>query len=140
MKQKKKVLFMCTGNSCRSQMAEGLLRHMAGDQFEVFSSGSHPSHVHPLSVKIMDEIGIDISRHTSDHVDQYLDKGIDIVITVCDHANQVCPVFPGEVKRIHWSVDDPFRGWGDDDRLLSCYRETRSDLKRRIEGLLETSV
>lgn len=131
---------MCTGNSCRSQMAEGLLRHMAGDQFEVFSSGSHPSHVHPLSVKIMDEIGIDISRHTSDHVDQYLDKGIDIVITVCDHANQVCPVFPGEVKRIHWSVDDPFSGWGDDDRLLSRYRETRSDLKRRIEGLLETSV
>lgn len=131
---------MCTGNSCRSQMAEGLLRHMAGDQFEVFSSGSHPSHVHPLSVKIMDEIGIDISRHTSDHVDQYLDKGIDIVITVCDHANQVCPLFPGEVKRIHWSVDDPFRGWDDDDRLLNRYRETRSDLKRRIEGFMDTST
>lgn len=137
MNEKKKVLIVCTGNSCRSQMGEGLLRNMAGDRFNVFSAGSHPSRVHPLSIKIMDEIGIDISSHTSDPIDMYLDHGINYVITVCDHANKVCPTFPGDAKHIHWSVSDPFRGWGDDERLLKNYRETRDDLKQRLEGFIE---
>ncbi|HJM11640.1 MAG TPA: arsenate reductase ArsC, partial [Candidatus Marinimicrobia bacterium] len=88
---KPKVLFVCTGNSCRSQIAEGIMRDKAGDHYEVFSAGSHPSRVNPMAIKVMDEWGIDISYHTSDSVNIYLDKEIDIVITVCDHANQICP-------------------------------------------------
>ena len=98
------VIFICTGNSCRSQMAEGLLRNMAGDLFEVFSAGSHPSRLHPASIIVMAELGIDISNHSADSIDKYLDKDIDIVISVCDNARQVCPVFPGDVKQIHWSI------------------------------------
>ena len=113
-----KVLFICTGNSCRSQMAEGLLRAMAEDQFEVFSAGSHPSRVNPMAIEIMKEIGIDISNHTSDSIDDYLHLGIDVVITVCDSAKQICPVFPGNVTHIpvsythlraHETRED--RGW-----------------------------
>ena len=88
MTKKKKVLFICTGNACRSQIAHGLLRDMAGNRFEVFSAGSHPSRVHPMSIVVMEEVGVDISHHTSDYVDDYLDEGIDIAITVCDNANQ----------------------------------------------------
>ena len=98
---KQKVLFICTGNACRSQMAEGLLRHMAGDKFEVFSAGTHPSIVHPISIKVMKEIDIDVSYHTSDHLADYINKRIDIVITVCDYAKELCPTFPGKVERIH---------------------------------------
>jgi arsenate reductase len=90
-----------------------------------------------MTVRIMDEIGIDISSHTSDPIEMYLDHGIDIVITVCDHANQVCPTFPGNVERIHWSISDPFRGWGNDEHLLKNYRETRDDIKHRLEGFIE---
>ncbi len=133
MKNKKpKVIFVCTGNSCRSQMAEGILRDMAGNKFEVFSAGSHPSRVHPMSIAIMDEWGIDLRTHTSDPIDQYIDEGIDYVITVCDHAKQACPVFPGKTTQIHWSVDDPFHGWGENNALLDRYRETRNELKKRI--------
>ncbi len=107
---KKKVLFICTGNSCRSQMAEGLLCHLAGDHFEVFSAGTHPSHVHPMSISIMAEIGIDISHHTSDDIDQYIGQGIDIIITVCDSAQKLCPTFPEGTENIHWSIPDPFTG------------------------------
>ncbi len=136
MSEKQKVLFVCTGNSCRSQIAEGLLRDMAGDQFDVYSCGSHPSRVHPNAIAVMEEWGIDISNHTSDAIDDYLKSGIDIVITVCDHANQACPTFPGDVKRIHWSVDDPFRGWNSDPSQLDNFRETRHDLKNRLEKFL----
>ncbi len=138
--KKKKVIFICTGNSCRSQMAEAVLRDMAGDRFEVFSAGSHPSRVHPMSIAAMDEWGIDIQHHTSDPIDKYLDKGIDIVITVCDHANQICPVFPGNVERIHWSVDDPFRGWKENSTLNDRYRDTRNELKERIEKFVKTNT
>ena len=102
MSLKKKVLFICTGNACRSQIAHGLLKDMANSHFEVCSAGSHPSHVHPISIAVMKEIDIDISKHTSDHMDDYLNKGIDIVITVCDNANNACPTFPENVKRIHY--------------------------------------
>tara|TARA_B100000965_G_C19133849_1_gene558646 strand:- start:155 stop:523 length:369 start_codon:yes stop_codon:yes gene_type:complete len=122
MSIKKKVLFICTGNACRSQIAHGLLNELSSSNFEVFSAGSHPSQVHPISIAIMNEIGIDISKHTSNHIDDYLNKGIDIVITVCDNANSVCPSFPENVERIHWSIDDPFRNWNFDLNQLSTFR------------------
>lgn len=134
---KAKVLFLCTGNSCRSQMGEGLLKALGGDRFEVFSAGVEPSRVHPMSVLVMQELGIDISQQTSDDVNQYLDTGIDIVISVCDHAAQTCPTFPGQVERIHWSLKDPFHGWDVDESKLPDYRATRDDLKQRIEGFLK---
>ena len=132
MTLKKKVLFICTGNACRSQIAHGLLNDLASSQFEVFSAGSHPSQVHPISVAVMEEIGIDISKHSSDHVDDYLDKNIDIVITVCDNANNVCPTFPGDVNRIHWSIKDPFKNWNFDLNQLSNFRQTREEIKSRL--------
>jgi arsenate reductase len=137
MFKKQKVLFVCTGNSCRSQIAEGLLRDMADDRFDVFSCGTHPSRVHPNAIAVMDEWGIDISNHTSDDINDYLDTGINIVISVCDHANRLCPIFPGDVQRVHWSVDDPFRGWNQDESQLDNFRETRQDLKIRIQKLLD---
>ena len=138
MSKKKKVLFICTGNACRSQIAHGLLRDMAGDRFEVFSAGSHPSRVHPMSVAVMEEVGVDISHHTSDFVDDYLDKGIDIAITVCDNANQSCPTFPGNAERIHWSIDDPFKGWSFDTSQMDSFRETRREIKEKLETFLES--
>ena len=132
----KKVLFVCTGNACRSQMAEGILRDLAEDRFEVFSAGTHPTRVHPAGIKVMAEWDVDISHHTSDLVDDYLDAGMDIVITVCDNANQLCPTFPGDVARIHWSIVDPFVNWSDEDYLLEPYRQTRDTLRIRIEEFL----
>ena len=140
IENKTKVIFICTGNSCRSQMAEGLLRDMAGDRFEVFSAGSHPSRLHPASIIVMAELEIDISNHSADSIDKYLDKDIDIVITVCDNARQVCPVFPGNVKRIHWSIDDPFHGWGAEPSDLIPYRETRETLKDRLESFINREL
>jgi len=138
MTKKKKVLFICTGNACRSQIAHGLLQDMAGNRFEVFSAGSHPSRVHPMSIVVMEEVGVDISHHTSDYVDDYLDEGIDIAITVCDNANQACPMFPGEVERIHWSIDDPFKGWNFDTSQMDSFRETRREINERLDTFLET--
>ena len=134
---KKKVIFICTGNACRSQMAEGILRSMDENLFEVFSAGSHPSKLHPASVVVMNEIGIDISHHKSESIDSYINSGIDIVITVCDDAQKFCPTFPGEVKQIHWSIDDPYHGWSANDEDLPPYRETRDELIRRIKKLLK---
>ncbi len=137
---KQKVLFLCTGNSCRSQIGEGLLRHLAGDKFDVYSAGVEPSRLHPMSILVMNEIQIDISNQTSDDVNDYLDAGIDIVISVCDHAAQTCPTFPGNVQRIHWSIKDPFHGWDVDESKLPDYRRTRDDLKGRIEAFISESV
>ena len=140
MIQKKKVLFICTGNSCRSQMAEGLLRDMAGNSFDVFSAGTHPSKVHPMSTAVMAEDGIDISEHTSDFINDYLNKGINIVITVCDSADSLCPSFPGDVERIHWSIDDPFQGWDIKNNKIDSYRETRDILKKNIKELIKNHL
>ena len=137
MSLKKKVLFICTGNACRSQIAHGLLKDIANSHFKVFSAGLHPSQVHPISIAVMKEIGIDISKHTSDHVDDYLNKGVNIVITVCDNANNACPTFPENVKRIHWSIDDPFRNWNFDLNQLSTFRETREEIKSRLLKFIE---
>ena len=132
MTLKKKVLFICTGNACRSQIAHGLLNELANSDFEVFSAGSHPSKVHPISIAVMEEIGIDISKHTSDHIDDYMNKDIDIVITVCDNANNVCPLFPENTKCIHWSIDDPFTNWNFDIDQLRTFRETREEIKSKV--------
>ena len=132
MSLKKKVLFICTGNACRSQIAHGLLNELANSDFEVFSAGSHPSKVHPISIAVMEEIGLDISKHTSDHIDDYLNKDIDIVITVCDNAKNDCPTFSENVNRIHWSIDDPFRNWNFDLNQLITFRETREEIKLRL--------
>ena len=132
MSLKKKVLFICTGNACRSQIAHGLLKELSSSNFEVFSAGSHPSKIHPISITVMKEIGIDISKHTSNHIDDYLDKNIDIVITVCDNANNACPTFPENVNRIHWSIGDPFRNWNFDLNQLSTFRETREEIRSRL--------
>ena len=138
MSKKKNIIFICTGNACRSQIAHGLLQNLAKDRFNVFSAGSHPSQVHLMSIKVMEEIGIDISHHKSDHIDEYLDKGIDIVITVCDNANKLCPIFPGNVERLHWSIDDPFRGWDYNENQMEAFRVTREEIKARILDFLQS--
>ena len=134
---KKKVIFICTGNACRSQMAEGLLRDMSGSLFDVYSAGSHPSRLHPASVIVMNEIGIDISNHYSESIDKYIDYGIDIAITVCDNAKNHCPTFPGNVEQIHWSIEDPYHGWTSNERDLPPYRKTRDELIKRITTFLK---
>ena len=135
--KKRKIIFICTGNACRSQIAEGLLRNLASDKFSVFSAGSHPSQVHPMSIAVMEEVGIDISHHTSDPISDYVDHGIDVVITVCDNAKQACPVFPGNVEHIHWSIEDPFNGWDFDPLDLDNFRKVREDINSRIKYFLQ---
>ena len=136
MPKKEKIIFICTGNACRSQIAEGIMRKLAGDKFDVFSAGSHPSLVHPMSIKVMKEIGINITSQTSDPISNFLNKNINIVVTVCDNADKVCPVFSGKVERIHWSIKDPFKGWGSDPDDLDNFTRTRDDLYERIKNFL----
>jgi arsenate reductase len=135
--EKIKVLFVCTGNSCRSQIAEGLLRNLGDSCYEVYSAGSHPSCVHPLAIEIMNEIGIDISGHSSDPIGDFINLGMDVVITVCDSAKQVCPVFPGNALRIHWSIKDPFQDWSFNKNHLDSFRETRTILKSKIKSFIK---
>ncbi len=138
MAEKKRVLILCTGNVARSQMAEGLLRHMAGDRFAVFSAGLLPSYVRPAAIAVMNELGIDISHHRSKSLDEFLDTPFDFVITVCDHATEQCPIFPGPAKRIHWSIDDPVAPGGEAMQLKAFRRardELQSSLQRFVDGL-----
>ena len=114
-----KVLILCTGNSARSQMAEGLLRNITGDRVEVASAGVAPTHVRPEAIEAMKEIGINISNHRSKSIDELMTQAVDYVITVCDNANQHCPVFPGACRRIHWSIEDPAAVGGDDKIRLA---------------------
>jgi len=136
MIEKTRVLFLCTGNSARSQMAEGLLRDLAGDRFEVFSAGTIASFVRPQAIAVMNEIGIDISGHRSKSADEFLADEFDYVITVCDHANQRCPVFAGPAKRLHWSIDDPVIS-GSENEQLAAFRRARDDLYQRIREFIE---
>jgi arsenate reductase len=131
---KPRVLIICTGNAARSQMAEGLLRHDAGDRFEVSSAGIYPSYVRTLAIQAMREVGIDISGHRSKSVEEFEDQDIDYVITVCDHANEVCPTFPARTKRIHWSIPDPVSVWGDDEAQLDAFRVARDDIRERLQN------
>jgi arsenate reductase (thioredoxin) len=136
MSERKRVLILCTGNSARSQMAEGLLRHLAGDRFEVASAGVSPAHVRPEAVTAMREIGIDISHHRSKSVDEFSGQEFDYVITVCDNANEHCPVFPGKTQRIHWSFDDPAAAQGDEHSRLAVFRRVRDEIQQQLQTLL----
>src|SRR5438093_621776 len=119
---KQRILFLCTHNSARSQMAEGLLRSLAGDQFEALSAGTEATHVRPLAIKAMAELGIDISKQHSKTLDRYLNEPFDEVITVCDTAAEACPIFPGAAKRQHWSFPDPSKATGSEAEQLAVYR------------------
>jgi arsenate reductase len=129
------VLILCTGNSCRSHLAEGILRNAAGDLFDVVSAGSKPAgYVHPKAIEVMKEIGIDISGHTSKHMNEFLDKKITTVISVCGNADQACPMFPGQVNRYHWGFDDPAHAKGADEEILGVFRSVRDQIKLVFEA------
>jgi arsenate reductase len=128
MNKRKRVLILCTGNSARSQMAEGLWRHESGDKFEVFSAGTKPTRVRPEAIAVMNEIGIDITAHRSKSVDEFTGQQFDYVITVCDHANEICPIFPGKTQRLHWPLEDPT-----DE---GSFRKVRDQIRTRIRSLL----
>ncbi len=136
-----KLLFLCTGNSCRSQMAEGWTRYLKGDQIEVWSAGVETHGINSYAVKVMAEEGVDISEHTSTHVKEYLETPFDYVITVCDHARESCPLFPGPVKKIHKSFDDPpylAKNLSSEQGKLDVYRRVRDEIKVFIETLPES--
>lgn len=133
---KKRVLFLCTHNSARSQMAEGLLRSMAGDRFDVFSAGTERTYVQPLAIDAMREIGIDITAHTSKTLDEFEGQTFDYVITVCDRANESCPILPGTTERIHWSFEDPTAATGTDEQRLRAFRTVRDALLQRLRIFL----
>jgi arsenate reductase len=128
----KKVLFLCTGNSARSQMAEGLMRHFRGAAFEVYSAGTEPKGVHPQAIAAMREIGVDISQQKSRHVDDLPIKEFDWIITLCNHAAQNCPVFPGKGVRLHQGFSDPAAVQGSDQEVLEAFRKVRDELKQFI--------
>src|SRR5215218_3261056 len=134
--EKSRVLFLCTHNSARSQMAEGLLRHLAGDRFEAMSAGTEATRVRPLAIRAMEEIGIDISGQVSKTLDRYLDEPFDHVITVCDDANEACPFFPGAANRLHWSFEDPSRAEGTEEERLEVFRRVRDGIKDRVQAEL----
>ena len=117
-------------------MAEGLMRDTVGENFDVLSAGSNPSKVHPAAIKVMNEWGIDIKNQKSKNVNNYLEKNIEIVVTVCEKANQVCPSFPNGRTRIHWNIKDPFHSWNSEERDLAPYRITRNEIKKKINNLL----
>jgi len=135
MSNKPLVLILCTGNSCRSHLAEGILRAAAGDLIEVASAGSKPAgYVHPKSIEVMKEIGIDISGHTSKHLDEFLNRSVDTVITVCGNADQACPMFPGQVNRYHWGFEDPAHATGSEEEILNEFRRVRDQIKLVFEA------
>lgn len=128
---KKKILILCTGNSCRSQMAEGYLKRELATLAEVYSAGSHPaSAVHPLAIAVMAEDGVDISRNSPKKLDQFLKEGIHTVITVCGDAEEACPLFPGHIHQYHWGFEDPAKMTGSDDEVLAGFRRVRSEIER----------
>lgn len=133
---KKSVLFLCTHNSARSQMAEGLLRHLAGERFEVFSAGTEQTRVHPLAIEAMKDLDIDLSSHSSKTLERFLTQKLDYVITVCDRANESCPIFPGDTKRIHWGFDDPSSATGTDAERLASFRRIRDEIAALIRIFL----
>lgn len=138
MENKKRVLILCTGNSARSQMAEGLLRHDGGDRFEVESAGVIKSFVRPQAIAAMEEIGIDITGHRSKSVDEFSGQEFDYVITVCDNAKESCPVFPGKTQRIHWSFDDPAEAGGSDAEVLAVFTRVRDEIRKHLQEFVES--
>ena len=134
--KKARALFLCTHNSARSQMAEGLLRHLAGDRFEAFSAGTEATAVRPLAARAMAEVGVDISGQESETLDRYLPEPFDYVVTVCDDAKEACPFFPGAGERLHWSLPDPSKAGGTQEERLAAYRGVRDEIRERIEDEL----
>lgn len=133
--KKPTILILCTGNSCRSHLAEGILRRALGDGFDVRSAGSKPAgFVHPMAMEVMKEIGIDISGHRSKHLNEFLQQPVETVITVCGNADQVCPMFPGQVNRYHWGFDDPAHVPGTDEEKRAVFRRVRDEIKRVFEA------
>jgi arsenate reductase len=131
-----RVLFLCTHNSARSQMAEALLRRLGGDRFAVASAGTEARGVHPLATRVMAEIGVDVRGHTSKTLDRFLGEAWDYVVTVCDSANESCPVFPGATTRLHWSFDDPSAATGSGEQRLAVFRRVRDEIQARVEAWL----
>lgn len=140
MNGKKRVLVLCTGNSCRSQMAEGWLRHDLGEAVEAFSAGTQPSFVHPLAVRVMAEAGVDLSGHRSKSVSEFREQPFDLVVTVCDAANEACPAFPGAARQVHESIPDPARWTPDEDVALERFREVRDLIRERIVPLVRREL
>jgi arsenate reductase (thioredoxin) len=134
--EKARVLFLCTHNSARSQMAEGMLRNLAGDRFEAFSAGTEATHVRPLAIRVMGEIGIDISGQESKTLERYLQESFDYVITVCDDANEACPFFPGAQSRLHWAFEDPSKAEGTEEERLEVFRSVRDRIRDRMQAEL----
>jgi arsenate reductase len=134
MPDKRRVLILCTGNSARSQMAEGLLRHDAGDRFEVFSAGTRPSQIRPEAIAAMRELGIDIAGHRSKSVDEFTGQAFDYVLTVCDNARESCPIFPGNTARIHRSFEDPAALQGSEEERLVLFRRVRDEVRQYLRG------
>lgn len=129
------ILILCTGNSCRSHLAEGLLRRALGDDFAVASAGSNPAgYVHPLAIKAMAEIGIDIAAHRSKHLNEFLDQQVETVITVCGNADQACPLFPGQMNRHHWGFDDPAHATGSEEEQMQVFRRVRDEIARVFQA------
>ena len=135
LSEKPTVLILCTGNSCRSHLAEGILRKAAGGLLNVQSAGSKPAgYVHPLAIEVMKEIGIDISEHHSKHLNEFLNQDVETVITVCGNADQACPMFPGQVNRHHWGFDDPAHATGSNEEKLVVFRRVRDEIRRVFES------
>jgi arsenate reductase len=134
---RERVLILCTHNSSRSQMAEGLLRSLAGDRFEVESAGTEATRVHPLAIRAMHERGVDLGGHTSKTLDRFLGQPWDYVITVCDSANERCPLFPGRAARRHWSFEDPSAATGTEDERLATFRRIRDEIDARLRRWLD---
>lgn len=137
--EKERVLFICTHNSARSQMAEGWLRYLGGDRFEVHSAGTEATHVRPLAIRAMHEVGVDISAQTSKTLARYTSQPWDYVITVCDGANEVCPYFPGGKRRLHWPFPDPSQVGGTEAEQLAVYRQVRDSIRVRIVELASST-
>ena len=133
-----KVLFLCTGNACRSQIAEGWARHLKSDSIEAYSAGVRPIGVYPKAIEVMAQAGVDISKQTSDHIDDFGDIDFDYVITLCDNAKQACPVFPRNAKIIHKPFYDPYFATGTEEEIMDAFRKTRDEIKAFIETLPES--
>jgi arsenate reductase len=134
------ILILCTGNSCRSQMAEGYLQDFAGDKAKIYSAGIETHGVNPRAVQVMQEDGIDISRHTSNNVEEYQNIPFDFVITVCDHANEVCPVFPSSAKKVHHNFSDPGKATGTEEEILSEFRNVRDQIKNWCDTFYRENI
>ena len=134
MAEKKKILVLCTGNSARSQMAEGLLKHITQSKYEIYSAGTKPSVVRPEAIKVLAEVGIDISRNRSKSVDEFAGQKINFVLTVCDNAKEVCPYFPAKTKLIHHSFEDPAEIQGDEETRIEAFRQTRDQIRKYLEN------